>query len=56
MNNLSTRDRKRKLMMLGGIGLGLAMLGRKRRWRRYAMNQMVDRRRHLLCRRSSRQR
>src|SRR5438552_18615563 len=41
MNNLSTRDRKRKLMMLGGIGLGLAMLGRKRRWRRYAMNQMM---------------
>jgi hypothetical protein len=41
MNNLSTRDRNRKLMMLGGIGLGLAMLGRKRRWRRYAMSQMM---------------
>ncbi len=41
MNDLSTKDRKRKLMMLGGIGLGLAMLGRKRRWRRYAMGQMM---------------
>jgi hypothetical protein len=40
MKNIST-DRKRKLMMLGGIGLGLAMLGRKRRWRRYAMSQMM---------------
>ena len=40
MNNLST-DRKRKLLMLGGLGLGLAMLGRKRRWRRYAMSQMM---------------
>jgi hypothetical protein len=40
MNNVS-RDRKRKLMILGGLGLGLAMLGRKRRWRRYAMNQMM---------------
>ena len=28
-------------MMLGGLGLGLAMLGRKRRWRRYAMSQMM---------------
>jgi len=36
-----SRDRKRKLMMLGGLGLGLAMLGRKRRWRRYAMSQMM---------------
>ena len=40
MKNLST-DRKRKLMVLGGLGLGLAMLGRKRRWRRYAMSQMM---------------
>ena len=40
MSNSST-DRKRKLMMLGGLGLGLAMLGRKRRWRRYAMSQMM---------------
>jgi hypothetical protein len=41
-NNMSdlSRDGKRKLMMLGGLGLGLAMLGRKRRWRRYAMSQM----------------
>jgi hypothetical protein len=36
-----TKDRNRKLMMLGGIGLGLAMLGRKRRWRRYALSQMM---------------
>jgi hypothetical protein len=41
MNDFSTKDRKRKLMILGGIGLGLAMLGRKRRWRRYAMSQMM---------------
>src|SRR6202165_5149963 len=40
VSNFST-DRKRKLMMLGGLGLGLAMLGRKRRWRRYAMSQMM---------------
>jgi len=35
-------DRKRKLAMLGGLGLGLAILGRKRRWRRYAMAQMMS--------------
>lgn len=35
------QDRGRKLAMLGGIGLGLALLGRKRRWRRYAMGQMM---------------
>src|SRR3979411_3078700 len=39
--NDSSRDRKRKLLMLGGLGLGLAMLGRKRRLRRYAMSQMM---------------
>ena len=39
MSNQTGNDRKRKLMMLGGLGLGLAMLGRKRRWRRYAMSQ-----------------
>src|SRR2546429_4917420 len=38
---MKTTDRNRKLMMLGGLGLGLAMLGRKRRWRRYAMGQMM---------------
>src|SRR2546430_16663805 len=38
---MKTKDRNRKLMMLGGLGLGLAMLGRKRRWRRYAMGQMM---------------
>ena len=38
---MNTKDRNRKLMMLGGLGLGLAMLGRKRRWRRYAMSQMM---------------
>ena len=27
--------------MLGGIGLGLALLGRKRRMRRFAMSQMM---------------
>jgi hypothetical protein len=41
MNDQTTKDRNRKLMMLGGLGLGLAMLGRKRRWRRYAMGQMM---------------
>jgi hypothetical protein len=40
-NDMNTKDRNRKLMMLGGLGLGLAMLGRKRRWRRYAMGQMM---------------
>jgi hypothetical protein len=35
------KDRNRKLAMLGGIGLGLALLGRKRRWQRYAMGQMM---------------
>jgi hypothetical protein len=35
------KDRNRKLAMLGGLGLGLALLGRKRRWRRYAMGQMM---------------
>src|SRR5437870_13122050 len=38
---MKTTDRNRKLMMLGGLGLGLAMLGRKRRWRRYAMSQVM---------------
>jgi hypothetical protein len=41
MSDDTTKDRNRKLMMLGGLGLGLAMLGRKRRWRRYAMSQMI---------------
>jgi hypothetical protein len=41
MSDYTTKDRSRKLMMLGGLGLGLAMLGRKRRWRRYAMGQMM---------------
>jgi hypothetical protein len=41
MSDYTTKDRNRKLMMLGGLGLGLAMLGRKRRWRRYAMSQMM---------------
>src|SRR5260370_899353 len=41
MSDTTTKDRNRKLMMLGGLGLGLAMLGRKRRWRRYAMTQMM---------------
>ena len=36
-----TTNRNRKLAMLGGLGLGLALLGRKRRWRRYAMGQMM---------------
>src|SRR5256712_5124652 len=39
--NDQKNDRKRKLALLGGLGLGLAMLGRKRRWRRYAMGQMM---------------
>ena len=39
--NDQKNDRKRKLAMLGGLGLGLAILGRKRRWRRYAMAQMM---------------
>src|SRR5260370_10465751 len=41
MSDQTTKGRNRKLMMLGGLGLGLAMLGRKRRWRRYAMSQMM---------------
>ncbi|TMC46202.1 MAG: hypothetical protein E6J25_00610 [Chloroflexi bacterium] len=41
MSDHATKDRNRKLAMLGGLGLGLAMLGRKRRWRRYAMGQMM---------------
>ena len=41
MSEYTTKERNRKLMMLGGLGLGLAMLGRKRRWRRYAMGQMM---------------
>jgi hypothetical protein len=40
MNDHTTKDRNRKLAILGGLGLGLAMLSRKRRWRRYAMGQM----------------
>src|SRR5256714_7711847 len=39
--NDQKNDRKRKLALLGGLGLGLAILGRKRRWRRYAMGQMM---------------
>ena len=31
MSDQAGKDRNRKLMMLGGLGLGLAMLGRKRR-------------------------
>ena len=34
-----TKDRNRKLAMLGGLSLGLMLLGRKRRWRRYMMGQ-----------------
>jgi hypothetical protein len=41
MNDDTTKDRNRKLAMLGGLGLGLALLGRKRRWRRYAMGQTM---------------
>src|SRR5260370_13022700 len=41
MSDYTTKDRNRKLIMLGGLGLGLAMIGRKRRWRRYAMGQMM---------------
>ena len=35
-----TKDRNRKLSMLGGLSLGLALLGR-RRWRHYARAQMM---------------
>src|SRR2546423_12989812 len=41
MSDDTTKERNRKLMMLGGLGLGLAMLGRKRRWRRYATGRMM---------------
>src|SRR5256885_14519517 len=41
MSDDTTKERNRKLMILGGLGLGLAMLGRKRRWRRYATGQMM---------------
>lgn len=39
----NTKDRNRTFAMLGGLGVGLALLGRKRRWRRYAMAQMMGR-------------
>ena len=39
--NDHAKDRNRKLAMLGGLGLGLAILGRKRRWRRYMAAQMM---------------
>src|SRR5207247_11133883 len=39
--NDHTKERNRKLAMLGGLGLGLAILGRKRRWRRYMAAQMM---------------
>ena len=41
MSDHTTKERNQKLLMLGGLGLGLAMLGRKRRLRRYAMGQMM---------------
>src|SRR5439155_20359697 len=39
--NDHTKERNRKLAMLGGLGLGLAILGRKRRWRRHMAAQMM---------------
>ena len=39
--NDHAKDRNRKLAMLGGLGLGLAILGRKRRWRRYMAAQTM---------------
>src|SRR5260370_21624981 len=41
MSDQTTKCSNRKLMMLRGLGLGLAMLRRKPRWRRYAMSQMM---------------
>jgi hypothetical protein len=41
MSDHTIKDRNRKLAMLGGLGLGLAILGRKRRLRRYAMGQTM---------------
>jgi hypothetical protein len=35
------KERGRKLAMLGGIGLGMALLARTRMGRRYAMAQMM---------------
>jgi hypothetical protein len=35
------RDRKRKLAILGGVGLALAMFRAKRRMNRYAMGQTM---------------
>jgi hypothetical protein len=36
----TTRNDRRKWAVLGGLGLGLAMLGHKRRWRRAMIGQM----------------
>ena len=38
---MTNKDTNRTLAILGGVGLALAMLGRKRRWRRFAMGQMM---------------
>jgi hypothetical protein len=38
--NDKIKDRNRKLAMLGGLGLGLALLKRGRRFRRYGMGPM----------------
>jgi hypothetical protein len=37
------KERSRKLAILGGLGLGLALLRGKRRMRRYAMGYMMGR-------------
>ena len=40
MSAQTSRSDKRKWALLGGLGLGLAMLGRKRRWRHAMMARM----------------
>jgi hypothetical protein len=39
--NDRNQAKNRKLAMLGAVGLGLMVLGRKRRFRRFAMGQMM---------------
>ncbi|HEY8802872.1 MAG TPA: hypothetical protein VIN00_07325 [Candidatus Dormibacteraeota bacterium] len=40
MRDDRTNDDRKKLAILGAVGLGLMMAARKRRWQRYAFSQM----------------
>jgi hypothetical protein len=44
MSDQPTRGDMRKWAMLGGLGFGLAMLGRRRKWRRLMYTQMAGHR------------